>query len=43
MIGIVTRTKNGVSHMVDMEIHAEMQLFIAGREGMAERRFCIKN
>jgi len=43
MIGIVTRTKYGISHMVDMEIQAEMQLFIAVKEGMLKRRFCIKN
>lgn len=43
MIGIVTRTKYEISHMVDMEIQAEKQLYLAGKEVMLKRRFCIKN
>lgn len=37
MTGIVTRAKYGMSYMVDIEIQAEMQLFIAGKKVMLKR------
>lgn len=39
MTGIVRKTKCGISHIVDMEIQAEEQVFIAGRERLLKRRF----